>query len=196
MSVDAIASTTQAAGTPTAAQLAALNASTNATGGSGTLGEADFLQLLTTQLQNQDPLQPMSDTSFIAQMATFSQLSAQNTLNTNFQDYSQAQAITSAQSFIGQTVTVSGAAEGAAGASGTVTGVVVSNSVPELTINGVNYSVSDVTAIQPAAVSSSAAATAAANTSNASTTSNTSNPSNTSNTSISTAPTTPATTTN
>jgi len=192
MSVDAIASTTQAAGTPTAAQLAALNASTNATGGSGTLGEADFLQLLTTQLQNQDPLQPMSDTSFIAQMATFSQLSAQNTLNTNFQDYSQAQAITSAQSFIGQTVTVSGAAEGAAGATGTVTGVVVSNSVPELTINGVNYSVSDVTGIQPAAVSSSAAA----NTSNASTTSNSSNPSNTSNTSISTAPTTPATTTN
>jgi len=186
MSVDAIAASGQTTGTPTAAQLAALNAATGAQGGNGTLGENDFLQLLTTQLQNQDPLQPMSDTDFIAQMATFSQLSAQDTLNTNFQDYSQSQAITGAQSYIGQTVTVSGAAEGLATATGTVTGVTVSNGAPELTINGTNYAVSDVTGIQPPAVSSSAAAAAAAAAA----------PNPAASTVDSTAPTVPATTTN
>jgi flagellar basal-body rod modification protein FlgD len=164
MSVPAVTSST-AAGTPTAAQLAALNASSGASGGDSTLTETDFLQLLTTQLQNQDPLQPMSDTTFIAQMATFSQLSAQDTLNTNFSDYSQTQDITSAQSYIGKTVTVSGAAEGVAAATGTVTGVTVSNGTPQLTINGTDYSVSDITAISQgaaAAANAPAASNAAA----------------------------------
>ena len=163
MSVPAVTSST-AVGTPTAAQLAALNSTTGAEGGQTTLGEKDFLQLLTIQLQNQDPLQPMSDTQFISQMATFSQLSAQDTLNTNFSAYSQAQAITGAQSYIGQTVTVSGAAESLAAATGIVTGVTVSNGAPELTINGTDYSVSDVTNIQPAATANTASTTPAAST--------------------------------
>lgn len=161
MSVAAITSSTQAAG-PTAAQLAQLNAANGSEGGQTTLGENDFLQLLTTQLQNQDPLQPMSDTEFIAQMATFSQLSAQDTLNTDFSDYSQTNETTTAQSYIGQTVTVSGAAEGVQGATGTVTGVTVSNGAPQLTIDGANYALSDVTAIQPGAAANTAAAAAAA----------------------------------
>ena len=38
------------------------------------LGRDAFLQLLTTQLAHQDPLQPQSDTEFIAQLAQFSSL--------------------------------------------------------------------------------------------------------------------------
>ena len=33
------------------------------------LGKTEFLQLLVTQLKNQDPLQPMSNTEFVAQLA-------------------------------------------------------------------------------------------------------------------------------
>ena len=38
------------------------------------LGKDEFLKILMTQLQNQDPLDPMDDKDFVAQMATFSQL--------------------------------------------------------------------------------------------------------------------------
>lgn len=38
------------------------------------LGQDAFLRLLITQLQNQNPLEPMQDTDFIAQMAQFSAL--------------------------------------------------------------------------------------------------------------------------
>ena len=36
------------------------------------LGQEDFLKLMTTQLQNQDPFAPMENAEFIAQMAQFS----------------------------------------------------------------------------------------------------------------------------
>lgn len=48
------------------------------------LGRDAFLQLLITQLQNQDPLNPMDDTQFIAQLAQFSALEQMQNLNTTF----------------------------------------------------------------------------------------------------------------
>lgn len=42
--------------------------------GARTLGQDDFLKLLVTQLKNQDPLKPMDNTAFVAELAQFSQL--------------------------------------------------------------------------------------------------------------------------
>lgn len=39
------------------------------------LGQQDFLNLMTTQLQNQDPLKPLDSTAFVAQLAQFSTVS-------------------------------------------------------------------------------------------------------------------------
>lgn len=50
--------------------------------GTSELGKDSFLQLLTTQMQNQDPLNPSSDTEFIAQLAQFSSLEQMQNLNT------------------------------------------------------------------------------------------------------------------
>lgn len=41
---------------------------------SSRLGKEEFLKILMAQLQNQDPLSPLDDKDFIAQMATFSSL--------------------------------------------------------------------------------------------------------------------------
>jgi len=83
------------------------------------MGQADFFKLLTTQLASQDPLSPMEDTAFIAQMAQFSALEMQSRLNTNFSNFTASQQFQSAQNLIGKNVTmliegqeVSGLAEG------------------------------------------------------------------------------------
>lgn len=49
------------------------------------LGKDEFLKLLITQFQYQDPLEPMSDTEFIAQMAQFSALEQMQNLNRSSQ---------------------------------------------------------------------------------------------------------------
>ncbi|KUG03595.1 flagellar basal-body rod modification protein flgd [hydrocarbon metagenome] len=48
--------------------------STSSITGNSELGKDQFLELLVTQLRYQDPLEPMKDQEFIAQLATFSQL--------------------------------------------------------------------------------------------------------------------------
>lgn len=45
-------------------------------GGLGSLDQADFMRLLTTQLSFQDPLEPVNNEAMLAQMAQFSTLAA------------------------------------------------------------------------------------------------------------------------
>ena len=57
-----------------------VNGNAKTTGGQQVLGKDDFLQLLVTKLQNQDPLSPMEDEDFIAQLAQFSSLEQMNNI--------------------------------------------------------------------------------------------------------------------
>ncbi|AIC94827.1 flagellar hook assembly protein FlgD [Shouchella lehensis] len=52
---------------------------------SNPLGQEAFLKLLITQLQHQDPTNPMEDREYIAQLATFSQLEQLTQLNATMQ---------------------------------------------------------------------------------------------------------------
>lgn len=51
------------------------------------LGKDDFLKILMTQLQNQDPLNPLQDKDFIAQMATFSTLEQITNMGTSMDKF-------------------------------------------------------------------------------------------------------------
>jgi len=55
-----------------------------------TLGQSDFLKLMTTQLMNQDPLQPMENGEFLAQMAQFSTVNGITEMNTSIQGLSES----------------------------------------------------------------------------------------------------------
>jgi flagellar basal-body rod modification protein FlgD len=54
------------------------------------LGETDFLNLLVTQLENQDPLNPMDDTQFVTQLATFSSLQQLISINNGVTELANA----------------------------------------------------------------------------------------------------------
>ncbi|MEQ1633550.1 MAG: flagellar hook capping FlgD N-terminal domain-containing protein [Planctomycetota bacterium] len=59
------------------------NISTVLSNQGGSFGENQFLRLLTTQLQNQSPLEPVDNESFMNQMASYSSMEQQQDLNTN-----------------------------------------------------------------------------------------------------------------
>lgn len=84
------------------------NTSTTQGTGSNTLGKDDFLKLLMTELQNQDPTNPMSDTEYISQMANFSSLEQMTNMNTSLNNLIQNQQqnqFLQAAMMIGKTVT-------------------------------------------------------------------------------------------
>lgn len=87
----------------------AASTSTTDTTGSTALGKDAFLQLLVTQMKNQNPLDPQDNTAFVAQLAQFSSLEAMQNLESSVDTisttYQSSQAL-QATSLVGQSVTV------------------------------------------------------------------------------------------
>ena len=72
---------------------------------STTLGQADFLHLMTEQMKNQDPTEPMDSAQQMAQLATFSQVEQTIKTNKNLESLLQRTSLQEANSVIGRTVT-------------------------------------------------------------------------------------------
>jgi flagellar basal-body rod modification protein FlgD len=105
--------------------------SISAAGGGGNLGQAEFIKLLLAQLTNQNPLEPMNNEEFVAQMAQFSALAQTQQLNEGMGTLLMTQASTQAVGLINKVVEV----ETQNGkVTGTVTQVAFSNAGPALTI--------------------------------------------------------------
>lgn len=102
--------------------------------GNSELGKDAFLQLLVAQMKNQDPLNPTSDTEYIAQLAQFSQLE-------QLQNLSASNENSQMFSLVGKDVCVS--VENADGTlsykEGTVSGVTVSGGKAFLMVDGSLY---------------------------------------------------------
>ena len=83
----------------------------SATTKSSTLGQADFLKLMTAQLKNQDPFAPVDNTQMVAQMAQFSSVAGISEMNSTLKAISDKLAGTSqsdALSYVGRTVLTAG----------------------------------------------------------------------------------------
>lgn len=71
---------------------------------SNELDKNAFFELLTTQLEYQDPMDPMDNTQFISQMAQFSSLEQMENMNSSMNQFLQVQEISEGASLIGKTV--------------------------------------------------------------------------------------------
>src|ERR1700676_127297 len=100
------------------------------------LGADAFLQLLTTQLKNQDPLHPMDDTQSIAQLAQFSSVQAITALKDSFSSFESNFSVMQSAGLLGKTVSAQStdAKGNAISVSGTVKTISVVNGLPQFTL--------------------------------------------------------------
>lgn len=95
------------------------------------LGLQDFMKILLTQLTFQDPLKPMDNQAFMAQMAQFTSLEQSQRLNEKVQQLIGDQAALNSVGLLGRTVDVLTAA---GKSTGTVTALSLQGDVPLLTL--------------------------------------------------------------
>ena len=91
----------------------AASSTKSSSSGTSSLGMDAFLQLLVTQLQYQDPLSPMDDKEFVAELAQFSSLEQLTEINTGIDKLStqgKEQQMLGAVNFIGKTIEATGSA--------------------------------------------------------------------------------------
>ncbi len=103
------------------------------------LGKDDFLKLLVTQLRYQDPLNPMEDKEFIAQMAQFSSLEQMQNINL-------AVTTTQATTMIGKNVAYYD--ENGNEMAGIVEAVKISSGQPKLVINNMLVDLAKIMSVQ------------------------------------------------
>src|SRR6476661_7108509 len=134
---------------------------TSTTGSSGTTGSTsttnksldlkpqDFIKMMITQLQNQDPMQPADNNQLLAQMSQIGQLQSATSLQTSLQGLVQQNQIGAAAGLIGKTV--QGLDDNDDPVTGTVTSVSVGKDSVDLELdNGTKLPLGKVTSISPA----------------------------------------------
>ncbi|MFI3176898.1 MAG: flagellar hook capping FlgD N-terminal domain-containing protein [Eubacteriales bacterium] len=114
----------------------------NSTDGS-TLDKDAFLQLLVVQMQYQDPLEPTSNTEYISQLATFSELEEMQNLSTNME-------LQRASALVGQEVIIAVTSDTTGSSTyvrGPVDYVQIENGNAYLSVNGSLYSLDDLDSV-------------------------------------------------
>jgi len=111
----------------------------------GRVSSDDFLRLLVTQLQNQDPLEPMSNEDFLAQLAQFQALEEMMATSRNTASMLLGARLGLAGGLIGRTVTA--LTPSGLYITGVVERVSVADGVPLLVIGGARVDVEAVTEV-------------------------------------------------
>ena len=125
------------------------------------LKPSDFIKMMVTELQNQDPTKPASNQELLAQMSQIGQLQSSNTLQTTLQGLSLQGQIGSSANLIGKNV--SGLDDNDKPVTGTVTSVrVVSNKAYLELDSGKELDISRVGTVAPATAKATAGASSKA----------------------------------
>lgn len=115
------------------------------------LGKDDFLKLLVTQLTYQDPINPVGDQEFIAQLAQFSALEQMHNVATQIERLADAQLLTGgmgqAASMLGRTVVLFDADIGDT-VEGVIEAVRFEDGMPVLIVDGRRFSLYDVVEVR------------------------------------------------
>ena len=121
-------------------------------GATAAAGRDEFMQLMVTQLRNQDPLEPVKQEDFLSQLAQFSTLEGVEKLNTNFsqlldlqQNFLRVQELSQGASLIGESVHYQAAGEEAViSKSGVVAGLHMEGNDVVVQIDGESIPISQV----------------------------------------------------
>lgn len=126
-----------------AADVSSTNTSTtSSTTQTKTLGQQDFLNLLVTQLTNQDPTSPMDDKDFLTQMAQFSTVQGVTDMSGKLAD-------AQATSLLGKTVSGTHTSDGkSTSVNGTVDSVTLSTSGITLNVGNDQLTPDEVTLVK------------------------------------------------
>jgi flagellar basal-body rod modification protein FlgD len=137
----------------TTTQNSSSSASAAASNALGSLNLNDFLNMLLTELQNQDPLDPMDSTTMLTQIGQITQVGATQNLTTTLNSLLLGTGLNSASAMIGKTI--SGLADDGTQVNGVVSGVTVTNGTPELNVGSESVQLGNVSGILPNSDSSS-----------------------------------------
>lgn len=129
--IDSTPATAAAAGRSSAA---GSGSTSLGTAGFDRLGKKDFLMLLIAQLRNQDPMKPMEDKEFIAQLAQFSSLETMQSLDGLMKTSVDAQLLGQATGYIGKQITAK--LDDGSTLSGLVAEARFVDGIPRLIVNG------------------------------------------------------------
>ena len=113
------------------ATLGNAGSATSASNPKATISIEDFLRILTTQLNYQDPLKPMDNTEFVAQLAQFTTLQENQQTNDKLDNLLNIQSASQSVGLIGRTVDVAG---GGGTQTGQVSALDFSSGTPQVTV--------------------------------------------------------------
>lgn len=108
-----------------------LNAQNTASTKQNTIDQESFIKLFLSQLQFQDPLEPVDNREFLAQLAQFSNLEQTRQTTANTEGLLVMQSSSQALALLNKTVTLAG---GGGADTGTVIAVQFTNAGPELSV--------------------------------------------------------------
>jgi flagellar basal-body rod modification protein FlgD len=136
MSVDSIGAYASQTAAAAAAAAASQSNSANGNGGLPPINQSDFLQLITAQLQDQDPTQPADPNQMLNELASLSEVSGMNNMDSSISSLSnsmQSAQLLNGTGLIGHGVLAAGSTA-ALTAGGNVTGAVAAAGATGATI--------------------------------------------------------------